>query len=107
MPAPQFPGPRRRGAAPWRPETLAVAAGREETPGAPLNVPPTFASTYRDGDSPRYGRWDNPTWSAFESALGALEGGGAIAFSCGQAAAAAVLATVPDGGTVVHPVDSY
>lgn len=86
---------------------MAVVAGRSDAPGAPLNVPPTFASTYRDGESGLYGRWDNPTWRAFETALGALEGGRAVAFSCGQAAATAMLSTVPDGGTVVHPVDSY
>ena len=40
----------------WRPETLAVTSGRDESPGGPLNVPPTFASTFRDGDTVRYGR---------------------------------------------------
>ena len=91
----------------WRPETLAVTAGRDESPGGPLNVPPTFASTFRDGDTVRYGRWDNPTWRALEDALGGLEGGAAVAFSCGQAATAAVLATLEPGTTVVHPTDAY
>ena len=54
----------------WHPETTAVAAGRDPSPGAPFNVPPTFASTYRDGGPVGYGRWGNPTWSAFEDALG-------------------------------------
>jgi cystathionine gamma-synthase len=84
----------------WHPETAAVAAGRDTSPGAPLNVPPTFASTYRDGGPIGYGRWDNPTWSAFEETLGALEGGHAVAFASGQAATGAVLASLPTGALV-------
>jgi len=84
----------------WHPETAAVAAGRDTSPGAPLNVPPTFASTYRDGGPIGYGRWDNPTWSAFEETLGALEGGLAVAFPSGQASAGAVLASLPAGARV-------
>ena len=91
----------------WDPETIAVAAGRDESPGAPLNVPPTFASTYRDGGAVGYGRWGNPTWSAFEEALGALEGGHAVAFSSGQAAMSALFASLPDGATVISPADAY
>jgi len=91
----------------WRLETLAVAAGRDTSPGAPLNVPPTFASTFRDGGGYGYGRWGNPTWTAFEEALGALEGGGAVAFSCGQAATSALVASLPLGATVVYPTGSY
>jgi cystathionine gamma-synthase len=93
--------------APWRPETLAVTAGRSGSPGAPLNVPPTFASTYRDGGALGYGRWGNPTWSALEEAIGALECGTAVAFSCGQAAVAALLADLAIASTVVYPADSY
>ena len=81
----------------WRPETIAVAAGRDQSPGAPLNVPPTFASTYRDGGPIEYGRWDNPTWAAFEQAVGELEGGHGVAFSSGQAATAALLALLEPG----------
>jgi cystathionine gamma-synthase len=91
----------------WRPETIAVAAGRDESPGAPMSVPPTFSSTYRAGGAIGYGRWANPTWIAFEEALGALEGGHAVAFASGQAATAAVLAGLPADATVVAPVDSY
>jgi cystathionine gamma-synthase len=91
----------------WHPETIAVAAGRDPSPGAPLNVPPTFASTYRDGGAIGYGRWGNPTWSAFEETLGALEGGHAVAFSSGQAAVTALLASLPDGATVMYPADAY
>lgn len=91
----------------WRPETIAVAAGREHTPGAPFNVPPTFASTYRDGGAIGYGRFGNPTWGAFEEALGALEGGHAVAFASGMAAIAATLGPLPVGATVVLPADAY
>lgn len=84
----------------WHPETTAVASGRDSSPGAPFNVPPTFASTYRDGGPVAYGRWGNPTWSAFEEALGALEGGHAVAFASGQAATAALLAPLPVGAVV-------
>ena len=91
----------------WRRQTLAVAAGRDESPGAPLNVPPTFASTYRDGGPIGYGRWGNPTWAAFEQAVGALEGGHAVAFASGQAATAALLALLPLGALATVPVDAY
>ena len=91
----------------YHPETLAVAAGRVESPGAPLNVPPTFASTYRDGGAIGYGRWGNPTWSAFEEALGVLEGGDAVAFSSGQGAIATTLSLLPPGARVLYPVDAY
>lgn len=91
----------------WRPSTVAVAAGRDAEPGAPYNVAPTFASTYRDGGAVGYGRWGNPTWTAFEAALGALEGGLAIAFASGQAALTAVLETLPAGARIVYPSDAY
>ena len=91
----------------WHPETMAVVAGRDPSPGAPFNVPPTFAATYRDGGPIGYGRWDNPTWSAFESALGALEGGYCVTFASGQAAIAALLAPLAIGATVAFPRDAY
>ncbi len=91
----------------WHFETLAVAAGRDERAGAPLNVPPTFASTFRDGGEYTYGRWGNPIWSAFESAVGLLEGGDVIAFASGQAATAAIIEGLPIGATVLLPADAY
>lgn len=98
-------GPPRPGR--WHPDTRAVVAGRDPSPGAPLNVPPVLASTFRDAASPRYGRWGNPTWEAFEAALGALEGGAAVTFSSGQAATAAVLDGLAPGALVVHPTGAY
>jgi cystathionine gamma-synthase len=110
MPGPSQPRGRGRPSAQrpnWRAETIAVAAGRDPSPGAPLNVPPTFASTYRDGGPVGYGRWGNPTWGAFERAVGELEGGHAVAFASGQAATAALLAQLEAGAVVVYPDDSY
>ncbi len=99
---------------PLAPATLAVSSGRPPAePDAPLNAPLVFASTYvaspgapRPGDL-GYGRWTNPTWEAFETALGALEDGRALLFASGMAAVAAVLAEVPDGGRVVVPRHAY
>ncbi len=95
-------------------QTLAVTAGRHEpVPNAPLGQSVQLTSTYaarpgppRDDDL-GYGRWANPTWTAFETALGALEGGAALLFSSGMAAVAAVLSQVPLGGVVVAPVGAY
>ncbi|PZS33951.1 MAG: cystathionine gamma-synthase [Pseudonocardiales bacterium] len=95
------------GSSSWRPATVAVTAGRPAGPGEPFSVPPTFASTYRDGGTVGYGRWGNPTWTALEDALGALEGGRALTFASGQAAMAAVLETLPVGAAVLLPRDAY
>jgi cystathionine gamma-synthase len=83
-----------------RPESLVVALGRPHEPGAPLNVPLTPSSTYRFGGELGYGRDGNPGWAALEGALGALEGGDAVAFASGMAAVAAVLETLPAGALV-------
>jgi cystathionine gamma-synthase len=91
----------------WHPETIAVAAGRDESPGAPLNVPPTLVSAFRDGGPIAYSREGNPTWGAFEQAMGALEGGRAVAFASGQAAIAALISTLPVGGRVMAPDGCY
>ena len=58
------------------PATVVVHAGRPpHEPDQPLNAPITMASTYVAGGDLEYGRYGNPTWTAFEEALGALEGG--------------------------------
>ena len=96
------------------PATLAVTAGRPaRAPNAPLNAPLVLASTFvsspgapQPGDL-GYGRWTNPTWQAFETALAALEGGTARLFASGTAAVAAVVDQVPDGGRVVVPDVAY
>ncbi len=86
----------------WRPETLAVKLGRPPSePDEPLNVPLTMASTYVAGGDREYGRYANPTWEAFEEAVGELEGGRALSFASGMAAASTVLDLVAPGETVV------
>jgi cystathionine gamma-synthase len=88
--------------------TVAVTAGRpRRTPDAPLNQPLVLASTYHAPGEIGYGRYANPTWSAFEEAIGALEGGAAAAFGSGMAAAAAALSLIPDGSVVVAPNTAY
>jgi cystathionine gamma-synthase len=66
-----------------------------------------MASTYVAGGDIEYGRYGNPTWSAFEEALGALEGGRSLAFASGLAAVATVLDLVGQGKTVVAPRHAY
>jgi cystathionine gamma-synthase len=90
------------------PDTVAITAGRpHRRPDAPLNQDVTFASTFHAGGPIAYGRDGNPTWTAFEDALGALEGGNALAFASGMAATMAVLDEVPVGGLVVAPTHAY
>ncbi|MEI2826055.1 MAG: PLP-dependent transferase [Dermatophilaceae bacterium] len=96
----------------WAPATIAVAAGRPcRMPGAPVNPPVELSSTYAVApdwpDRLGYGRADNATWEAFESALGALEGGDALVFASGMAAIAAALSTIPHHGVVVAPLAPY
>lgn len=92
----------------WKPATLAVTVGRPaHEPDQPLNVPITMAATYVAGGDLEYGRYGNPTWTAFEDALGALEGGRCLTFSSGLAAVASVLDLVGLGSKVVAPRNCY
>jgi cystathionine gamma-lyase len=74
---------------------------------------PQFASTYTSPGDPSqyqltYGRFHNPTWTAWEDALGVLEDGHAISFASGMAAIAAVFGVcLKPGDVVVLPSDSY
>lgn len=90
-----------------RPATIAVNAGRPTEPGEPLNDPIIPVSTYRAGGESHYHRDATTPVNAFETVLGALEGGTAIAVSSGQAAAGVVLDSIPVGGIVVAPLASY
>jgi cystathionine gamma-synthase len=90
------------------PATRAVALGRQSrTPGAGVNAPLELSSTYIADGPVNYARGGNPTWSAFEEALGSLEGGDALVFASGMAAVSAALSLVPHGGAVVVPQHSY
>jgi len=96
--------------------TRSVHAGLPAPePGQPFLPGPVFAAPYhldpvtgpmlgRNG----YGRPDNPTRRALESAIGALEGGAVRVFASGQAAVTALLlSTLRSGDTVMLPADGY
>ncbi len=91
-----------------RRDTVAVHSGRPpHEPDQPLNAPLTMASTYVAGGSLEYGRYANPTWTAFEEALGELEGGRCLAFASGLAAISTLLDLVGHGEKVVASRHSY
>ena len=70
-------------------------------------MPVGFASAYHPGGDATYAREGNPSWTAFEDALGGLEGGSALAFASGMGAVSAVFEQLPVGVTVVAPRDAY
>ncbi|NIH77606.1 trans-sulfuration enzyme family protein [Amycolatopsis viridis] len=90
------------------PRSRAIAAGRPDQPGEPLNTPLVATSTYVAGGGFKYARENGtPTWAALEEAIGALEGGRATAFASGIATAAAVIDLLDVGAEVAVPVYSY
>lgn len=95
-----------------RPATRAVHAGRPpHESDEPLNVPITMAATYVAGGQREYGRYTNPTWTAFEEALAGLESPAqparCLSFASGLAAAAVLLDLVGQGEKVVAPQHAY
>ncbi|MBF4160416.1 trans-sulfuration enzyme family protein [Nocardioides acrostichi] len=91
-----------------KPSTVAVHAGRPPREvDQPFNEPVTFASTYVAGGDLEYGRYANPTWTAFETALGELEGGRCLAFASGLAAVSVLLDLVGHEALVVAPSTAY
>ncbi len=72
-----------------------------------MNAPLTLASALVPGGASEYARDGNPAWQAFEQVLGELEGGKALAFSSGIAAATAVFDLVPSKAAVVAPRHAY
>ena len=95
-------------------DTLILRAGLPDhrTPGA-FMPGPQFASTFVSPGDPAthqftYGRFGNPTWSGWETALEALEGGPAVAFPSGMSACAAVFGVcLKPGDVLVLPSDAY
>ncbi len=95
--------------------TQIVRAGLSETgQGNPFLSGPTFAGTFHTSGDPAssaytYGRYHNPTWTAYEKAITELEGAVAtIAFSSGMAAIAAIFGTtLKAGDKLVMPSDAY
>src|SRR5262245_32098798 len=81
-------------------------------PGA-FRSGPQFSSTFTTPGQPSgaaltYGRFHNPTWTAWEEALAQLEGGECVAFASGMAAITSVLGTtLKPGDTIVLPSDCY
>src|ERR1700741_1834309 len=98
-------------------ETLAIHAGQEPDPLTGAVVPPIYqVSTYKqDGvgglrsGGYEYSPPSNPTRTALEECLPALEGGtGALAFASGMAAEDCLLRTVcSPGDHVLIPDDAY
>lgn len=76
----------------WEQATWVVRAGLPDAePGTPYLPGPVFAAPYHAPGDPTqsrytYGRFDNPTWTAYESALASLEGGPCVLFPSGMAA---------------------
>ncbi len=90
------------------PATRLVHLGRPDPlPGAALSPPVTFTSTFHADGPVDYGRGGNPTWSAFETAVGDLEGGDALVFASGMGAIAAAMSLLAPGGVLVAPVSAY
>jgi cystathionine gamma-lyase len=89
------------------PSTRAVHAGLPPAEqGAPLMPGPVFAAPFHlrgDADAAPfgYGRDGNPTWSAVEAALGALEDAESVLFSSGMAATCALLEPALGAGDVL------
>jgi cystathionine gamma-lyase len=95
-------------------DTMILKAGCRPTAEAgPFLLGPQFSSTFTSPGDPAqhqltYGRFHNPTWTAWEEALGVLEGGEAVAYASGMAAVAAVFGVcLKPGDAVVLPADSY
>ncbi|MFE3448435.1 cystathionine gamma-synthase [Nonomuraea sp. NPDC059194] len=97
-------------------ETLAIHAGQEPDPTTGAVVPPIYAtSTYKqDGvgglrGGYEYSRSANPTRTALEEALAAVEGGArGLAFASGLAAEDTLLRTVcKPNDHVIIPNDAY
>lgn len=95
-------------------DTAIVHAGYADphSPGSSV-AGPQFVSTFTTPGDPAvhpltYGRFHNPTWTAWESALSVLEGGDAVAYASGMAAIMAVFGTtLKPGSVLVMPSDCY
>ena len=81
--------------------------------GAPFLAGPTFAARYhlagdRSGKEYTYGRYGNPTWTAYERAVGELESAEVAVFGSGMGAASTLLlALLEPGDRLVLPSDGY
>jgi len=101
---------------PWRNgfATLAIHAGQEADPATGATVVPIYATSTYTQEAPgqhkgyEYSRSGNPTRTALETCLAALEGGErGLAFASGLAATTAVLAVLKPGDEVAAAADLY
>jgi cystathionine gamma-lyase len=97
-----------------KPATRALHPGANAAQqGTPIAPQPVFAAPFHLRGDPAssaygYGRYDTPTWTAYEAALGAIENADALLFASGMAAATAVLLpALRPGDVVVLPADGY
>ena len=91
-----------------KPRTEIVSAGRPQASAdSPINESIVLTSTFHAPNQVGYGRYGNPTWSALESAISAIEGGTTLIFSSGMAAISSVFNTTPDGSVVVASKNGY
>jgi cystathionine beta-lyase/cystathionine gamma-synthase len=90
-------------------ESWLVHAGSSREQGEPVVSPPVLSSIFGSQGAPGgYGRDGNPTWTALEQALGALEQAEAVVFASGQAASMALMLALAQGRSrLVLPADGY
>src|SRR5881227_2776029 len=94
--------------------TKAIHAGQEADPATGATVVPIYATSTYTQEAPgrhkgyEYSRSGNPTRTALETCLAALEGGErGLAFASGLAATTAVLAVLKPGDEVAAAADLY
>jgi cystathionine gamma-lyase len=94
--------------------TRAIHAGQDPDPSTGATIVPIYATSTFTQEAPgqhkgfEYSRSGNPTRSALETCLAALEGGErALAFASGLAASTAVLSTLRPGDEVAAAADLY
>src|ERR1700758_1316594 len=94
--------------------TLAIHAGQEADSATGATVVPIYATSTYTQEAPgrhkgyEYSRSANPTRSALETCLAALEGGErGLAFASGLAASTAALAQFRPGDEVAASADLY
>src|SRR6516225_5084967 len=94
--------------------TLAIHAGQDPDPATGAVITPIYATSTYHQEAPgrhrgyEYSRSGNPTRSALEACLAALEGGArGLAFASGLAATTAVLSTLRPGDEVAAAADLY
>jgi cystathionine gamma-lyase len=94
--------------------TLAIHAGQEADPATGATVVPIYATSTYTQEAPgkhkgyEYSRSGNPTRTALETCLAALEGGDSgLAFASGLAATTAVLSLLKPGDEIAASADLY